>query len=68
MVARMVTFIQATLFELEPGLGKTYATYFAAAVRPMNPREGNIGVVEFRIVPSEYLHIEVLEKLEKYSR
>jgi hypothetical protein len=34
----------------------------------MNPREGNIDVVEFRIISSEYLHIEVLEKLEKYSR
>jgi hypothetical protein len=68
MVARMVAFIQDALFKLEPGLGKGYPTYFAAAVRPMNPREGNIDIVEFRIISSEYLHIEVLEKLEKYSR
>ena len=64
----MVGFIQDALFKLEPELGRGYSPYFAAAVRPMDPREGNTNVVEFRIVPSEYLHIEVLEKLEKYSR
>jgi hypothetical protein len=67
-VARMVGFIQDALFKLEPELGKGYAPYFASAVRSMDPRQGNAAVVEFRIVPSEYLHIEVLEKLEKYSR
>jgi hypothetical protein len=67
-VARMVEFIQDALFKLEPGLAKGYAPYFTAAERPMDPSEGNTGVVEFRIVPSEFLHIEVLEKLEKYSQ
>jgi hypothetical protein len=67
-VVRMVGFIQDALFKLEPELGRGYPTYFAATVRPMDPREGSRNVVEFRIIPSEYLHIEVLEKLEKYSR
>jgi hypothetical protein len=67
-VAGMVGFIQDALFKLEPELGKGYAPYFASAVRSMDPRQGNSAVVEFRIIPSEYLHIEVLEKLEKYSR
>ena len=67
-VARMVGFIQDALFKLEPELGRGYAPYFAAAVRLMDPHQGNAAVVEFRIIPSEYLHIEVLEKLEKYSR
>jgi hypothetical protein len=67
-VASMVGFIQDSLFKLEPALGRGYAPYFASAVRSMDPRQGNTAVVEFRIVPSEYLHIEVLEKLEKYSR
>lgn len=67
-VASMVGFIQNALFKLEPELEKGYAPYFASAVRLMDPRQGNPAVVEFRIVPSEYLHIEVLEKLEKYAR
>jgi hypothetical protein len=67
-VVRMVGFIQDVLFKLEPELGRGYAPYFAAAVRPVDPHQGNAAVVEFRIIPSEYLHIEVLEKLEKYSR
>lgn len=63
---RIVGFIQDELFRLEPELGTRYATSFASVVQPANPREGNGDVVEFRIVPSEYLHVEVLEKLEKY--
>jgi hypothetical protein len=67
-VAHMAGFIEDALFKLEPELGKRYAPYFVSAVRPMDPSQGNVAVVEFRIIPSEYLHIEVLEKLEKYSR
>ncbi|HSB33222.1 MAG TPA: hypothetical protein VLG39_02080, partial [Nitrospirota bacterium] len=67
-VTSMVGFIQDALFKLEPELERGYAPYFASAVRSMDPRQGNTAVVEFRIIPSEYLHIEVLEKLEKYSR
>ncbi len=64
---RMIGLIQDALFRTEPELGIRYSTYFTVAVQPTNPHEGNRDVVEFRIVPSEYLHIEVLEKLEKYS-
>jgi len=64
---RMVGFIQDALFQLEPGLGIRYATYFADAAQPTDPQEKKSEVVEFRIVPSEFLHIEVLEKLEKYA-
>ena len=66
-VARLVGFIEDALFKLEPELGKGFAPYFASAVQSMDPRQGNVAALEFRIVPSEYLHIEVLEKLEKYS-
>jgi len=66
-VQRMIGFIQDALFQLEPGLGIRYATYFADAAQPTDPQEKKSEVVEFRIVPSEFLHIEVLEKLEKYS-
>jgi len=66
-VQRMVGFIQDALFQLEPELGIRYATYFEGAAQQTNPQEKKSEVVEFRIVPSEFLHIEVLEKLEKYA-
>ncbi len=66
-VQRMVGFIQDVLLQLEPELGIRYSTYFAGVVQPTNPHEGNRDVVELRIIPSEFLHIEVLDKLEKYS-
>lgn len=66
-VQRMVGFIQDALFHLEPELGIRYAPYFSGAAQPTNPQEKKSEVVEFRIVPSEFLHIEVLEKLEKYA-
>ncbi len=65
-VGRTVGFIQDALFQLEPELGKRYSTFFASVVQPANPHERNMDAVEFRIIPSEFLHIEVLEKLEKY--
>ena len=64
---QMVGFIQDILFHAQPELGVRYSPYFASVAQPATPHEGDLGVVEFRIIPSEYLHIEVLEKLEKYS-
>ncbi len=66
-VERMVGLIQDALFRTEPELGIRYSTYFTVAAQPTNPHEGNRDTVEFRIIPSEFLHIEVLERLEKYS-
>ena len=63
---RMVGFIQDELFRLEPDLGRRYATSFASVVLPANSYEAGEDFVEFRIMPSEFLHVEVLEKLEKY--
>jgi hypothetical protein len=63
----MVGFIQDALFQLEPELGLRYQTFFTGAIQPADPREGNRDVIEIRIIPSEFLHIEVLEKLEKYA-
>jgi len=67
-VQRMSGFIQDSLFHAEPELGRKYGAYFAAAAQPTNPQEGSRELIEIRIVPSEFLHIEALEKLEKYSR
>jgi hypothetical protein len=65
-VGRTVGFIQDALFQLEPELGRRFSTSFASVVQPASPHEGSMDTVEFRIIPSEFLHIEVLEKLEKY--
>ena len=64
---RVAGFVQDALFFAESQLGTRYGTYFVAAAQPTNPQEKKSEVVEFRIVPSEFLHIEVLEKLEKYA-
>jgi hypothetical protein len=64
---RMAGFIQDALFFAEPQLGMRYGNYFMAAAQPTNPLEGNREVIELRIIPSELLHIKVLEKLEKYA-
>ena len=60
-------FIQDALFFAEPQLGIRYGTYFVAAAQPTSMMEGNRELIEFRIIPSELLHIKVLEKLEKYA-
>ena len=63
----LVGFIQDALFLEVPELGRGYASYFISATEPSDAREKATDVVEFIIVPSESLHIEVLEKLEKYA-
>ncbi len=68
MKAQLVTdFIQDAMAQGEPELKAWYPAFFVSAAQPANPQGGNINIVEFRIVPSEFLHIKVLEKLEKYS-
>jgi len=64
---RLAIFMQDALFFAEPRLGTTYATYFAAAAQPVAVKEGNQELIEIRIIPSEFLHIRALEKLEKYA-
>jgi hypothetical protein len=64
---RTVGFIQDALFFAEPQLGIRYGTSFVAAAQPTSPLEGNRELIEIRIIPSEILHIRVLEKLEKYA-
>ncbi len=66
-VQRMVGFFQDALFFSEPRLGIKHGTYFVAAAQPTNPNDGNRELIELRIIPSELLHIKVLEKLEKYA-
>lgn len=62
----MAGFIQESLFRAEPELG-AYAPYFMAGMQSLTSSESHGDVIEFIIVPSEFLHIELLEKLEKYA-
>ncbi len=64
---RVIGFIQDALFHEEPELARMYSTYFVASAQPISPHERPSELVELRIIPSELLHIEVLEKLEKYA-
>lgn len=66
-VQRMVGLIQDALLQAEPELGRKYSTYFAATAQPTTPHELTSKEMEFRIIPSELLHIEVLQKLVKYA-
>jgi hypothetical protein len=64
---QVVSFIQDALFQAEPELGIRYSPFFAGTVQPTTPHEGTKDVLELRIIPSEYLHIKVLDRLEKYA-
>ena len=55
-----------SLFGASPALQKEYAAYFAAAAIPADPSGRGFDRIEFRIIPSEQLHIEVLQRLQKY--
>lgn len=57
-----------TIFRLEPDLEKKYGTYFAATAMPRDPLMGDTDLIEFRIIPSELVHIGVLQKLHKYVK
>jgi hypothetical protein len=57
-----------SLFSAEPRLEKDYTTFFTATAIPAIEPPGKGGIaVEFRIIPTERLHIEVLERLERYA-
>jgi len=64
---QMAGLLQDSLYAAEPELGAKYKAYFAATVQPEHLRRGQSGVIELRIIPSELLHIEVLQKLVKYT-
>ena len=55
-----------TLYMLEPELEMKYGTYFETTAMPVYSAETDTDWVVFRIIPSEQLHIGVLQKLEKY--
>jgi hypothetical protein len=56
-----------SMYKVTPELEKKYGTYFAATALPVDPALKDIDWIEFRIIPTEKLHIEVLQRLEKYA-
>jgi len=57
-----------SLYREEPLLESEYSTRFAATVKTSEVPEGMGEWVEFRIVHSQMLHIEVLKRFQKYAR
>jgi hypothetical protein len=59
--------IRDSIYAVEPKLEEKYGTYFAATALAVDPVVKETNWIEFRIIPTEMLHIEVLQRLEKYS-
>ena len=56
-----------SMYKVAPGLESDYGRYFAATDLPVGPAVKETEWIEFRIIPTEKLHIEVLQRLEKYA-
>lgn len=56
-----------SIYKVSPELEIKYEKYFAATALPVDPALKDTDWIEFRIIPSERLHIEVLQRLEKYT-
>jgi len=59
-------FILHSLYRVSPELEKNYGGHFSATALPGNTQEKDTAWIEFRFIPSEMLHIEVLKSLKKY--
>lgn len=55
------------LYGAAPALEEKFGEYFAVTALPVSTLREKSGWVEFRMVPTERLHIDVIERLEKYS-
>ncbi len=64
---RMAALILNDLFAAAPLLEKQFGKYFAVTSLPADAPAREPGWIEFRMIPTERLHIEVLQRLEKYS-
>ncbi len=67
-IQQMAGAIQDSLLRAEPELGRRYRSYFEVSAKPI-PEHGDTGeLVELRIIPSELLYTEVLQRMLKYAR
>ncbi len=56
------------LYSAEPGMEERYGKYFASTAVPVEGPLTEANWIEFRIIPTERFHIELLQRLEKYMR
>lgn len=56
------------LYREVPELEKEYAMNFASSALSVSTKGDDLNWVEFYIIPSERIHVELLRKLEKYVR
>jgi len=59
--------ILSALYEAEPKLEKEFSKYFASTSLKVDSKIKELNWIEFKIVPSEQLHIEFLQRLMKYA-
>jgi hypothetical protein len=64
---KMTALVLNDLYAAEPLLEKQYGKYFAVTSMNSEAPVKEHGWIEFRMIPTERLHIQVLERLEKYS-
>jgi hypothetical protein len=58
-------FILDSIFEAEPELRRDFGVFFSASATPaLSPED--IRWVEFRIIPTERIHMDVIRRFEKY--
>jgi hypothetical protein len=55
-----------SLYNEEPEIEMNYSKYFAASVISADVPEYQSDWIEFRVVPSQQLHVEVIQRLQKY--
>ncbi len=65
---RKAELILYSMYKSEPELEKNYGTYLAATAMPVSASAQETSWVEFRIIPTELVHIEMLLKLGKYAQ
>jgi hypothetical protein len=56
------------LYSAEPGMEEKYGKYFASTAVTVEGPLAEADWIEFRIIPTERFHIELLQRLEKYMR
>jgi len=66
-VQKMTAYILSSLYSAEPVLEKKYGKYFAVTAISAGAPVKDPNLIEFRMIPSEKLHINVLQRLEQYS-
>lgn len=66
-VLKMTAYLLNSLYAAEPVLEEQYGKYFAGTAISVGVPVKEFNLIEFRMIPSEMLHINVLQKLEQYS-